>query len=520
MWRLGAALEADGKDKEALDSYIQSYKTDRPNALRYGVVEALYKKVHGSTDGLEAKIGPNPLQTVAAAESAKSSEKITNSVEPVSTEIEAVKPTVREVQTKAPFVGLPKKIAKNDQAKVEDTVTPDKQTDAKAQVAEPEVKTTKTIELKTEDTTATERQSEPIIQVPEPVVKTTETAEPKAETSPKTIETTQPHVDFALPKKDDEPKTPTVEPAAKDTEVSLSKAEATKTEIKAPEVKTETSETPKPEPSPQVPPVIEQIKKPDAPAESTPVITVPNANEKPVEKSETPSPQPQTNTEVPTRAEPTPSEPKNLLRDPLEPEPEPKTDVPAEKPADPQHNAKTEKTPENKPTVIVNDPIGDGKKAASTRDLFEPVIIKIPSASAAKPANKEPEKPTETVAETEKKPVDDSVSSGASRVRVVDGKEIKSDSQCSLEFSQDTVSLINGGGSLGILVSIIGEGDFKDVVAASSSPKDVEVRAEPEIAGIPDRRFYVIKSVSTAVGVFQISFESGCGKRDLVVRVR
>ncbi len=65
MWRLGTALEADGKDKEALESYIQSYKIDRPSPVRYGVIESLYRKVNGSTDGLEQKIGPNPMPTVA-----------------------------------------------------------------------------------------------------------------------------------------------------------------------------------------------------------------------------------------------------------------------------------------------------------------------------------------------------------------------------------------------------------------------------------------------------------------------
>jgi tetratricopeptide (TPR) repeat protein len=57
MWHLGAALAADGKEKEALDSYIQSYKTDKPNVAKYLVVESLYKRVNGSSDGIEKAIG-------------------------------------------------------------------------------------------------------------------------------------------------------------------------------------------------------------------------------------------------------------------------------------------------------------------------------------------------------------------------------------------------------------------------------------------------------------------------------
>ena len=103
---------------------------------------------------------------------------------------------------------------------------------------------------------------------------------------------------------------------------------------------------------------------------------------------------------------------------------------------------------------------------------------------------------------------------------MVDGKEITTDAKCSFEFSDDNISIINGGGSIGILVSILGEGDFKGVVATSSSPKDVEVKAQPEIAGIPGRRFYIIKSVSSSTGVYQVIFESGCEKKELVVKVR
>jgi tetratricopeptide (TPR) repeat protein len=65
MWRLGSALQADGKEQEALDSYIKSYSIDKPDLARYTTVEALYKKLNGSTDGLEAKIGAIPLAQIA-----------------------------------------------------------------------------------------------------------------------------------------------------------------------------------------------------------------------------------------------------------------------------------------------------------------------------------------------------------------------------------------------------------------------------------------------------------------------
>jgi hypothetical protein len=65
MWKLGAALQADGKEAEALDSYIKSYKVDKPDVTKYAIVETLYRKLKGSADGLEAQIGANPLPVVA-----------------------------------------------------------------------------------------------------------------------------------------------------------------------------------------------------------------------------------------------------------------------------------------------------------------------------------------------------------------------------------------------------------------------------------------------------------------------
>ncbi len=60
-WRLASALAKAGKDGEALDWYIKSYKGATPNAFSYAVIEGLYKKVNGSTEGLEVKIGAKPV---------------------------------------------------------------------------------------------------------------------------------------------------------------------------------------------------------------------------------------------------------------------------------------------------------------------------------------------------------------------------------------------------------------------------------------------------------------------------
>ena len=81
QWRLGTALEADGKYKDALDAYTKSYTNGEPNPFKYEAIEAVYQKVNGNLDGLEAKIGakpaaisanvPAPTETPIAAVTAK-----------------------------------------------------------------------------------------------------------------------------------------------------------------------------------------------------------------------------------------------------------------------------------------------------------------------------------------------------------------------------------------------------------------------------------------------------------------
>jgi predicted Zn-dependent protease len=65
MWHLGVALEADGKIDQALPNYIKSYLAGPPDAARRAVIENAYKKVNGSLDGLDDKIGPPPATTPA-----------------------------------------------------------------------------------------------------------------------------------------------------------------------------------------------------------------------------------------------------------------------------------------------------------------------------------------------------------------------------------------------------------------------------------------------------------------------
>ncbi|HVS83961.1 MAG TPA: TPM domain-containing protein [Pyrinomonadaceae bacterium] len=65
MWHLGSALEANGKSDQALLYYIKSYVAGAPDAARRSVIENVYKKVNGTLDGLDDKIGPISVTTTA-----------------------------------------------------------------------------------------------------------------------------------------------------------------------------------------------------------------------------------------------------------------------------------------------------------------------------------------------------------------------------------------------------------------------------------------------------------------------
>jgi tetratricopeptide (TPR) repeat protein len=71
MWHLGTALEANGKHDQALLYYIKSYLAGTPDAARRSVIENVYKKVNGTLDGLDDKIGPAFSSTAKPSPSPK-----------------------------------------------------------------------------------------------------------------------------------------------------------------------------------------------------------------------------------------------------------------------------------------------------------------------------------------------------------------------------------------------------------------------------------------------------------------
>ncbi len=109
---------------------------------------------------------------------------------------------------------------------------------------------------------------------------------------------------------------------------------------------------------------------------------------------------------------------------------------------------------------------------------------------------------------------------GQTRPRIFDTGKTEPVQPCKIVTSQEVVSILNNGGSLGVLVGFENNGNVKELIAESSSPTDVEIAFEPEIGALSGRAFYVVKSVSGNIGTFTVTFDAPCGKKDISVKVR
>jgi len=460
-WNLGTSLAAEGKDQEALDAMISSYKIDKPNLSRYIAIESLWQKVKGNRDGLEEKIGPNPLPTFTTVAT------------------ESKPPAAEPVPTPA--------VAAEPDAKKADTVME----------APAENKVPRSLPI---DMAATKHQTE------------SNTAQSVAEPKAAAITSPSPELAPTPAVKVEEAKTTDVPPAEPAKPEQIEAKPAGNLE----EAKAEVHPSPSPEVSPspdqkepaakteeKMPQTDEPEKKPisrtsDAPAESPRPEEAKPIEEKPKE--------PESNKESEIKVVTLPD---NLTRD----------EMPTEEPAKPSP-AKAAKSPQQSPPgsgmssdakslfqpIIISVP----KTKEATRQTAE-TIKESPS---PEPEMKDEPKPTRKAAEVV-------ISDGLARPRVVEGRPVTQEGElCKIGTSQDNFSLIRNGGSAAVLVSIDLGRNVNSIQAASSSPQDVEVRPEPDVVEIASRALYVIKSISNKTGMYQVAFNAPCGKREVIVRVR
>ncbi len=254
-WRLGTVLEADGKDKEALDAYVKSYMSDEPDAEKYGVIESVYKRVNNGTDGLDALVGANPSK-------------------PAEKKAEATPPTAAETKTEAKAedkanstTGIKtepsqEKNAELTEAKsVEVSVPPAQEKDQSKAIESPlpQPETKKVLEEKPpeKEPTPKENESRPTENTRAPIENITKTTDDQ---TPKSLEKEAPPAKQAEKKVENESGARSSgdgEPPIKATKVEDNKAE-----VKASETVAEETRTPdaKPTPKPLFEPVVIEVK--------------------------------------------------------------------------------------------------------------------------------------------------------------------------------------------------------------------------------------------------------------------
>jgi len=561
MWRLGAALQVEGNESEALDSYIKSYKGDKPDELKFTIVEALYKKVNGSTDGLEKKIGQTHMFNQETAQSTAAQPEPTPSATP---EAPVSEPAEQQIPRNVPM-------------KIEPKTAPET-----ASAVPTDSPQTETAVAKITDTIAT-----PPIALPDP--SPTATPEPTPTTSPETKTTTAKETETPAPPQSD----PTPEPsptASPSPETAIAIAKTTDTST-PPQTEPTPAATPEPAPASTPDPGIMKNVSTENVAKPVPTIDTQIIAEKPADTgtptdqaslekkvktvtdstalptatpipapvtTETPQPETKNDATTETKINPTTDQPKETaVEKPADTVPQP-AETPAAKTA--SADQPPEKTTEPPPTETAkNEPIGNSvpvstdaanqksgdqtapaakeKKSdtsSASKSIFEPIIINVPKSSSQKSATQtkltpdtkpEAAKPdpkpatldkTENVSESAKP----QIGSGETRPRIVGEKPLPEEPQkCSINLSRESVSIVNGAGSVGILVNVEGKGNLKALTSASSSPSDLEVVLEPEIAGAADKAFYLINSISSKKGIYQIIFELPCGQKTLTVTV-
>lgn len=252
-WRLGAAYALAGKSTEALDMYIKSYKsTERPDVIRYGVIEALYRKVNGSTDGLADKIGPNLVPKVA--------------------------PETIALKIEAPPIPTPEvKPDPTPEVKIEPTPTPDIPKPIPSIVPVP---TPSPEEIRPVPTPLTEVSPTPEAAKPTPSPEPLPTPSPEATPEPQNSPTPQPTPDVKTEVKTRELFPPVIitipVPSADKPTTSETKPEPSPTPASAAEPTPAPTPIPTPAPTPESQPIAEDVRarivetKPDAPAEIVP----------------------------------------------------------------------------------------------------------------------------------------------------------------------------------------------------------------------------------------------------------
>lgn len=173
VWHLGTALQQNGDSEEALGFYIKSYNSGANDSVRRVTIEQLYRKVNGSLDGLDDRIGAKTLSAVAVPATGANANTAAEQLNPRENAQPAAAPTPGPTPTPEPSV-------------VQPAPTPEQPASEPSPLSSPVVETTPTpAPTPTENTPSPEPSATP---TPEPVP----TQSPATPTTPKPEEMPSP----------------------------------------------------------------------------------------------------------------------------------------------------------------------------------------------------------------------------------------------------------------------------------------------------------------------------------------
>jgi hypothetical protein len=79
---------------------------------------------------------------------------------------------------------------------------------------------------------------------------------------------------------------------------------------------------------------------------------------------------------------------------------------------------------------------------------------------------------------------------------------------------------MNGGvGNVAVILHLEDDGDLSGIRAASNNPKDISVIRQ-NMTGMRTRAVFLVRSLSSKAGMYQVDFELPCGKKEILVKVR
>jgi tetratricopeptide (TPR) repeat protein len=120
QWHLGTTLAATGNQQQALAAYLKGYNPAQPDPVRRAIIETLYRKVNGSLDGLDARLGSAPPVSSNTNNTGNSSTETPKPTPTSSPEPSATPPPAATTQQSSPNEATPQTTPSvNEQPKTE-----------------------------------------------------------------------------------------------------------------------------------------------------------------------------------------------------------------------------------------------------------------------------------------------------------------------------------------------------------------------------------------------------------------